>query len=208
MRLSISHMSRMLTVGAALRAALVLCAAVLITGCGTTPAVPVNYSPSSVLSASGSLKITDFTYLPAEPVAANAPAPADKKPRKPVARNQIRNTAIGNVFIDRDVNIFVRDAVFAELRFVGIKTDGTGTVLRGQIEEFLIDDLGYSIDWTLRVRYELLNAGNNTPVYQSVKNTQRNTAKFANVFGALNETIKLNAEELIKDQAFLAAIKQ
>ena len=114
---------------------------------------------------------------------------------------------MGNIFIDRDVNVFIRDAVFAELRFVGVKTDGTRVVLRGDIEEFLIDDLGYSVDWTLRLRYQLLDAGTQQPVYQAVKNTQRNTAKFANVFGALNETIKLNAEELMKDEAFLAAIK-
>jgi uncharacterized lipoprotein len=208
MNFSVFQKVRTSKVGTALRTSLVAFGAILVTGCGTTPTVPVNYSPSSVLSASGALKITDFTYLPAQPTPANAPAPADKKPRKAVARNQIRNTAMGNIFIDRDVNVFVRDAVFAELRFVGIKTDGTGTVLRGEIEEFLIDDLGYSIDWTLRIRYELLDTGNMTPVYQSVKSTQRNTAKFANVFGALNETIKLNAEELIKDQAFLTAIKQ
>ncbi len=185
--------------------------AALLAGC-TTPPIPVNYSPSSVLSASGTLKISDFAYLPAQAPTADATG-ADttkkqKSKKKVVAKNQIRNTAIGDIMIDRDVAVFVRDAVFAELRFVGIKTDSSATVLHGQIEEFLIDDLGYSIDWTLRVKYELVTAGSTTPVYTSVKNTQRNTAKFANVFGALNETIKLNAEELIKDQAFLAAIKQ
>jgi len=188
--------------------------AALAAGCGTAPPIPVNYAPSSVMTAAGSLNVGEFNYLPA----AAAPAPAaltaaDSKNSKDSARkvkavagNQIRNTAMGNIFIDREVRTFVRDAVFSELRFVGIKTDGTKVRLTGDIEEFLIDDLGYSVDWTLRIRYELRDIATQKVVYESVKNTQRNTNKFANVFGALNETIKINAEELMKDQAFLSAI--
>lgn len=209
--------SRAPSIASLLRASLGAFGALLIAGCGTAPPIPINYAPSSVLSASGTLQISDFVYEPALPAAPTATAPEKKleknsgrkvASKKKVASNQIRNTAMGNIFIDRDVNVFVRDAVFAELRFVGVKTDGARPVLRGHIEEFLIDDLGYSVDWTLRVRYELLGADGSAPIYQSVKNTQRNTAKFANVFGAMNETVKLNAEELIKDPAFLAAIKQ
>jgi hypothetical protein len=71
----------------------------------------------------------------------------------------------------------------------------------------LTDDLGFSVDWTLTVKYtvKLGNAG--APVYEGEKVTRRNTAKFANVSGALNETIKLNVEEVIKDTAFVSAIK-
>jgi uncharacterized lipoprotein len=39
-----------------------------------------------------------------------------------------------------------------------------------------------------------------------VKSTQRKTAKFANAFGAMNETIKLNVEDVLKDPAFTKAI--
>jgi uncharacterized lipoprotein len=168
-------------------------------GCASMPTA-VNYSPSSVLNASGSLAVGEFEYLPAKP----SPTEPD---RSPVASNQIRNTAIGDIKIDRDVNVFVRDAVFSELRFVGIKINDGRRVLKGSIEEFLADDLGYSVDWTLRVRYELSDPAAKKVLYQSVKNTQRKTAKFGNVFGALNETIKLHAEELIKDAAFLKAIQ-
>lgn len=174
-------------------------ASAVLTGCATAP-IPVNYAPSSVLSASGSLlKVNDFSYLPAErPPAANASA---------VASNQIRNTALGSILIDRDVKVFVRDAVFAELRFVGIKTNGGRCELRGTIEDFLIDDLGYSIDWTLRIKYELTDPTSQKPLYAAVKSTTRKTAKGPNVFGALNETIKLNAEELIKDPQFVQAVQ-
>jgi hypothetical protein len=52
----------------------------------------------------------------------------------------------------------VHDAVFAELRVMGAKMDNPSKVLSGDVEEFLIDDLGYSVDWTLRVKYTLIES--------------------------------------------------
>ncbi|PHV00548.1 hypothetical protein [Iodobacter sp. BJB302] len=166
-----------------------------LSGCATPP-IPVNYAPSSIKSAAGSLSVSDFSYFPSTPTAP-----------KVVASNQIRNTAMGEIKIDRDVSKFVRDAVFSELRVVGIKTNDSSKVLSGEVEEFLIDDLGYSVDWTLRIKYVLTDATSKKIVFSSTKNTQRNTAKFANVFGALNETIKINIEQLIDDANFVKAIQ-
>jgi len=166
-------------------------------GCSSPQALPVNYAPSSVMTATGTVSVTDFTYLPSEV------APPGKTV---VATNQIRNTAMGDIKIDRDVKVFVRDAIFSELRLVGIKTTENSRVLKGEIEEFLIDDLGYNVDWTLRINYTITESATKKELYSSVKNIQRRTAKFANVFGALNETIKLNAEELLKDPLFIKAI--
>jgi uncharacterized lipoprotein len=162
--------------------------------CGTSP-VPVNYAPSSTMSNIGSTGVAPFSYAPAEPGSPH-----------PVAADQIRNTAMGDVHIDREVRVFVRDAVFTELRLTGIKTDDRTRLLNGQIQEFLMDDLGYSVDWTLRIKYWLTDATTHKVVFASVKETRRKTAKFVNVFGALNETIKLNAEALMEDPAFKTAI--
>lgn len=181
--------------GSRIRLLVALLAVGMLSACVTAP-IPVNYAPSSVMSAKGAVTVADFKYLPPEK------APKDK----PIATNQIRNTALGEIKIDRDVRVFVRDAVFAELRFVGVKMNEGKRILRGEIEEFLIDDLGYSVDWTLRIKYEVVDKDDQKVVYGSVKNTQRNTAKFANVFGALNETIKLSVEELIKDPDFIKAV--
>jgi uncharacterized lipoprotein len=170
-------------------------AALALSACVSGP-VPINYAPSSVKTASGALSVGDFTYLPSEP-----PRP------KLVPADVIRNTAAGTVKIDRPVRVFVRDAVFAELRFVGIKTNEPGKILTGEIQEFLIDDLGFNVDWTLRVKYSLTDAASKSVVYESVKNTQRRTAKFANPFGALNESIKLNVEQLLDDAEFTKAIR-
>jgi uncharacterized lipoprotein len=178
---------------------LLLAAVTLVAGCAGAP-VPVNYAPSSVMTASGSLSVSDFNYLPAEV--------KPKEPEKsPVAPNQIRNTAMGSILIDKEVKVFVRDAVFSELRFVGVKVNDEKRVLKGDVEEFMADDLGYNIDWTFRVKYAVTDKASGKVVYEGTKNIQRRTSKFANAFGALNETVKLNVEELLKDPAFLKAIQ-
>ncbi|MCL1635977.1 hypothetical protein M2650_15240 [Luteimonas sp. SX5] len=172
-------------------APLALGMALALGGCASN--IPLNYAPSSVMSAEGALTVTDFRYLPA--------ISGKVKP------NQIRNTAIGNAYFDQNVDVFFKDAVFKELRFVGMKLNDPNKVLGGEIDEFLIDDLGYSVDWTLRVKYVVTEAGTGKVMYESTKTTQRKTSKFANVFGALNETIKLNVEEAMKDPQFMAAVK-
>lgn len=149
------------------------------------------------MTVAGAVGVGDFSYLPVEKPA---------KDKTPIVSNQIRNTAMGDIKIDRDIKVFVRDAVFAELRFVGVKVNETSRILKGDIEEFLIDELGYSVDWTLRIRYVVTEAASQKVIYDGVKATQRRTAKFVNPFGALNETIKLNVEDLLKDPALLKAI--
>jgi hypothetical protein len=122
-----------------------------------------------------------------------------------VKPNQIRNTALGDIKFEQNIDSIFRDAVFKELRFVGVRVDATNKFLSGEIQEFLIDDLGYSIDWTLTVKYQVKDG--DRIVYNDTKTIQKKTSKFANVFGALNETIKMNIEELIKDSKFITIIK-
>ncbi len=113
---------------------------------------------------------------------------------------------MGTLLFEQNIDTIIKEAVFKELRFVGVKTDSPNIKLSGEVQEFLIDDLGYSVDWTLRVRY-VVTKNDGTLSYDSLKNIQKRTSKFANVFGALNEIIKANIEELIKDEAFRNAIK-
>ncbi len=183
-----------LPLGRGVRLLAMLVASLIFQGCAEG-LIPVNYSPGSVKSASGALSVSEFKYLPSMPTA-----------KDPIPSNLIMNTAMGEVTIDRDVKTFVRDAVFAELRFVGIRMNDKSKVLTGDIEEFEMDDLGFSTDWTLRIHYHVHATATNRELYQSVKTVRRNTAKFINVFGAMNETIRLNAEQLIDDAEFIKAI--
>lgn len=176
---------------------IVTLAAIGLTGCGTQPGLTVNYSPSSVKSAQGTLDVGDFTYSAVDP-----------KSSKPIPKNQIRNTAMGEILLDREVSKFVRDGVFSELRFVGMKIAPGSQTLTADIEEFLIDDLGYSIDWTFRIKYALTDTASGKAVYTSTKLIQRKTAKFGNPLGALNETIKLSVEQLIEDPEFIKSVNK
>jgi uncharacterized lipoprotein len=163
--------------------------AISLSGCGST--VPVDYSPSSTLSATGNLQVGDFRYLPS--------INGKYKP------NEIHNTAMGQILLDKNVDIFIHNAVFLELRQVGIKMGNTDKVLSGDIKEFLIDDLGYSVDWTVEIQYFVKDASGKV-IYSGDKLTKNRTAKFANAFVALNMQIKENIESLIKDPDFVKTV--
>lgn len=162
---------------------------VLLGGCSTAPMV-LHYAPNSTMTVHGAEQVGSFRYMPAEQ--------GNAKP------NQIRNTAIGNVLLDKDVADYFNQAVFDESRFVGISM-GSGPKLSGTINDFLIDDLGYSVDWTLDVTYNV-TAVDGRQCYSSDKVLKKHTAKFANAFGTLNEVIKLNIEKLFADPAFVRCI--
>lgn len=165
-------------------------AALALVGCAPAPIV-LNYAPSSTMTVKGNETVGEFAYLPG----------ASGK----VKMNQIRNTAIGNFYLDKNVGDYFKQAFFTESRFVGITTSA-GPSVHGEINEFLIDDLGYSVDWTLDVAYVVDGSAAGAPCYTQTKSTKRHTAKFANAFGTLNEVMKENVEQVFKDPAFVKCI--
>jgi len=154
--------------------------------------IPLSYLPSSVNKVSGSVSISNFKYLPAET--------GEVKPF------QIRNTALGKLKFDKNIDIYFRESVSMELRFTGVTLDNKTRVLNGEIEDFLVDDLSYNAEWTLRVHYLIKDLQTGDIVYSSTKITQCKASKLMNVNSALNDIIKLNIEELMKDEAFIKAI--
>lgn len=154
--------------------------------------ISMSYLPGSISKVSGDVSVSDFKYLPAE--------------TGKVKPFQIRNTAWGNLKFNKDISVFFRDAVSLELRFAGVKLDDKTRVLSGEIEDFLIDESSYNADWTLKVRYLVKNMRTGEIAYTSTKTTQRRASKLVNLNSALNEMIKLNMEELFKDEAFIKAI--
>lgn len=143
------------------------------------------------MTVKGAVQVDSFRYLPA----------LDGK----IKPNQLKNTAIGPILLDHNIDTFYRDAVFKELRFVGVNVTAGNLHLSGDINEFLVGDLGFTVDWTVDVRY-VVKAADGTTVYDSEKITKNNTAKFANAFQVLDTQIKDNIEELLKDPAFVKAI--
>lgn len=175
-----------------LRARLVFLVTTLMITCSCTMAVPVDYSPTSTLSETGAVKVGEFVYLPAL--------------SGEVAPNQLKNTALGSIKLDRDVGIFFQEAVFKELKFIGVKTDGRDRRLTGEIRRFLVDDLGYSVDWEIDVYYVVTAVPDGRELYGGLKTSRHRTEKFANPFGALNREIRLNIDMLVQDPAFVRAI--
>jgi uncharacterized lipoprotein len=154
--------------------------------------IPLSYLPSSVNKISGSVSISNFKYFPAE--------------TGKVKPFQIHNTALGKLKFDKNIDIYFRESVSMELRFAGVKLDNKTRVLNGEIEDLLIDDLSYNADWSLIVHYLIKDLQTGDIVYSSTKSTQCKASKLMNVNSALNEIIKLNIEELMKDEAFIKAI--
>jgi hypothetical protein len=164
-------------------------AVLFVEGCAK---IPLSYTPGSLYKVPGEVSVSDFKYLPA--------AAGQVKPF------QIRNTAWGNLKFTKDISVFFKDAVSRELRFAGVNPDNSFRVLSGEIEDFLIDDSGYNVDWTLQVHYLVKNTQTGKIAYSSTKVTQRRASKLVHLNSALSEIIKLNIEELLKDEAFIKAI--
>jgi hypothetical protein len=154
--------------------------------------IPLSYLSGSINKISGSVSISNFKYVPAE--------------TGKVKTYQIRNTAVDSLKFDKNIDTFFRDAVVTELSSTGVKVNDKNRFLDGEIEDFLIDELSTSADWTLTVNYSVKNIQTGKILYESTKITKRNASKLVNISSAVNEMIKLNIEELLKDEEFIKAI--
>lgn len=163
-----------------------------LAGCSGQP-LTVTYTPSSTLTAEGSMDVGSFSYRPSE-------INPDIRP------NQIRNTAIGSILFDDSIANYFERAVFTEARFTGIKVGKSDTKLTGEIKEFLADDLGYSVDWTLDVEYVVTHK-DGAVCYSRSHDVRKTTNKFVNIIGSLNEVMRLNIERVISDKNFIDCIQ-
>lgn len=140
----------------------------------------------------GTAFIGDFIYNPGQ--------------RDPeIALNQIENTASGAFKFDRNVDKVFGAAVFNEARLVVIDIDPDANIISGEIDRLFVDDLGFTVDWTLNIRYVVSEPGG-TQCYNRIMIVERNTPKFGNVFGTLNEIIKANIEMAFSDPNFVQCI--
>jgi hypothetical protein len=152
------------------------------------PMLSLVYRPASPFIAGGAVAIGTFDYLPA----------AGGK----VAPDQIRNTALGNIHLDRTVAAYVGEAILKELRLTGVTVESNDRVLGGTIVELACDDLGYSSDWVVDVKY-VVRDGAGAVVYEGEKVTKIRTAKYLDT---VNDALRRNFEALLLDDAFLKAI--
>lgn len=170
-----------------LRSTILIITLLSLTACATKP-ITYNYAPTSRLNVEGEMKVGDFKYVPGES--------GQVKP------NQIRNTALGSAIFEKNINEYIEGALFSESRVVGIKIVDVAPIIHGEINEFLIDDLGFNVDWTLDIRYVIDDC------YDETHRTVETTDKFGDIFGHLNTVIKINLEELLSDTVFQQCINK
>lgn len=128
-----------------LKTLLLMCTVGSSVACGGT--IAVSYSPGITKRGAGPIRVDPFQYEPHR-TAANKFAP-----------NQIQNTAVGNIYMTQNVSEFIRDAVKMELHFMGYEyANSSYRAIRGNVLEFLADDLGFSVDWSLRAQFEVVTA--------------------------------------------------
>ena len=166
------------------KAFLIFCV-VGLSACASRP-ITYTYAPTSKLNVEGELAVGDFVYLPAE--------------NGVVKPNQIRNTALGSAIFEKNIGEYIEEAVFLESRVVGIRIDESAKTVKGEIIEFLIDDLGFSVDWTLEINYMIDDC------YDETHKILTTTGKFGDIFGHLSTVIKLNIDTLFSDPRFVGCI--
>lgn len=153
--------------------------------------VSLNYVPTNTEEIDSQIFINDFTY----------------HPKEGIKEDEIRETAMGRVFLSEPVGRYISDAVRREFRQSGISLKGTAECyLDGEISDFAIDSLGYSADYLSDIRYILHRKENASVVFDSSYQVKFNTSKFvvaAVIMANINKAVSDNVKQLLVDPRFV-----
>src|SRR5690625_1115868 len=161
----------------------------VLANCSTT--VPASYTPQSFTEiGDGQIAIGEFSYAPMEGGS--------------IAANPLQNTAIGSIYICTNCADFVKRARALELGRSGLRvSDNAHYRVDGIVEELKLDDLGYSVDWTYRVRYTLGRPSDRSAVLDEVYSVGPiRTGKFglpSDYSPSLNELVLEGIEKFMQD---------
>jgi uncharacterized lipoprotein len=173
---------------------LVVGAAVGLSACGTTLTLPP-YTPVTTAELDGATQVDQFKYFP----------------KSNVAPDVIHNTAAGEIHVTDSVPDYITNAVRRELRQAGVSLKPESKCkLDGEVNDFTIDDLGFSVDWLSNIRYILWDA-DGKPLLDNDFQTKFHTDKFqvaALLLASVNKMISDNVAQLIADPAFQKALRE
>lgn len=121
--------------------------AVLSLGACGAATVPLSYQPQTFMKLSNSrIHVGDFDYK----------AALDGE----VDSNQIATSAFGSIKLPVDVADYVKRATALELERAGLDIHPAGgVIITGRVEQFRVNDLGFSADWYYSVTYTVTKAG-------------------------------------------------
>lgn len=124
----------------------------------------ITYHVKSIVELRGQVEVADFAYVPANPK------------HKP---NQIPNTAIGSILLDKAVGAFLADGLRQELRTSGVSLlPGGRCKMTGTVKAIRDDDLGLDSDFSLTAAYIVTG-----PAGEEVYAHEQQTAFMASKFG-------------------------
>jgi len=171
--------------------ALFLFSVVLLAGCAPIM-VSLPYQPVTTEEIKGGVQVAQFSYFPKEGV----------------QKNQIENTAAQTMLLTENVADFYTSAVSRELRQAGVSLKGQ-CVVTGEINRFLVDDLGFSCTYLTDVRY-ILQDKDKKVLFDSNYKVEFTTSKFVVaqvIYANLNKVVSDNIVQLLKDKNFSNAVE-
>jgi hypothetical protein len=96
--------------------------------------------------------------------------------------------------------------VASRLKVVGFHLDDRRKLLSGSIEKFSVDDVRTPALWTLQMRYVVTDAVTHKVVFSTTKTVKRKSPKFTSNTVAIEDTVKLSVDALVKDAGFINAV--
>lgn len=170
-------------------------AIIIFTGCVAKPKLALEYRPATTLEYDGKVSVNDFSYFPS---------------RENVEQAQIPNTALGSgLYLDKPIGVFVADAVRREFRQAGISLKENGCKLEGEVNNLLIDDLGFSVDYISNIRYIMYDKNGKVLLDNTYESKLEEMSKFVDasvIFQNLNMMFSGNIDKLMKDDVFKKAL--
>lgn len=163
-----------------------------VSGCSHTITLPP-YTPISTEELSGAVSVNDFKYFP----------------KGNMAQDVIHTTTMDTVHVTDSVPAYITNAVKRELRQAGIsiKSD-SGCKLDGEVNDFTIDDLGWSATFKSDIRYILWDR-DQKPLLDNTYQDSFKTDKFTApelVLASINKMVSDNVGKLMSDPAFQEAL--
>lgn len=166
-----------------------------LSGCAT-PKIALEYRPSTTQELSGQVSVNTFTYYPKEGV----------------KQDQIPNTALGGgIYLTEPIGEFITNAVRRELRQSGISLKEGNCYLSGEINQVLLDDLGFTVNYVSDIRYILYQKNEKVVLDNSYKVVLEKLTKFVTpeiILQNINKMFSENIEKFISDKAFKDALKK
>ncbi len=144
-----------------------------------------SYSPSSVVSGTGDIKIGAINYMSFDNGMVNS--------------NQIENNLLYSVYLDEDVSKYFRNAIISEFKNSGFSVGSSERILSGNIRTLKYDDNAITEKrrWALTVDYSLRSENMKFSTVEVTIGTDMNTMMRNDQSTVLNKLIRMSYDDLL-----------